>query len=134
MSILVVDDSEVIRELFATMLRLAGYADVILAKSVNEAFQLMGIDGGERDDAASGDVELVLMDIVMPGIDGIEACRRIRAHARSQHIPVIMVTGKEDMGHLQAAFDAGASDYITKPVKKEELLLRVRSALQMKRG
>jgi DNA-binding response OmpR family regulator len=72
------------------------------------------------------------MDISMPDVDGIEACRRIKAQPSWQDIPVIMVTASTETEDLQAAFAAGALDYITKPPKKDEMLARVRSALNLK--
>jgi diguanylate cyclase (GGDEF)-like protein len=72
------------------------------------------------------------MDIVMPEIDGIDACRRIKADDRFEDVPIIMITALADKGILQSAFDAGAMDYITKPVDKLELIARVRSSLRLK--
>ena len=74
----------------------------------------------------------MLLDIVMPDIDGIEACARIRSDPRYADVPIIMVTSLGDMDSLANAFVAGATDYITKPVNRVELLARVRSALKLK--
>jgi diguanylate cyclase (GGDEF)-like protein len=72
------------------------------------------------------------MDVMLPDLDGIEACRRLKASPLFKDVPVIMVTAKNEAGHLNAAFEAGAMDYITKPIKEEEMLARVRSALRLK--
>jgi class 3 adenylate cyclase len=72
------------------------------------------------------------MDIRMPGMDGIAACRRIKAVPQLHDIPIIMVTSSDDTGDLQLAFDAGAMDYLIKPPNTVELLARVRSALKLK--
>lgn len=72
------------------------------------------------------------MDSKMPDMDGIEACRRIKAVGRYQDVPILIVTARDKTKFLKAAFDAGAIDYITKPLDKVELLIRVRSALKLK--
>jgi len=80
-----------------------------------------------------GDIDLVLLDIMMPGIDGIEVCRRIKMQEQTRIIPVVMVTA---MGEIEAkvqAIEAGADDFISKPVNKLELLARTRSLIAVKR-
>jgi PleD family two-component response regulator len=130
MRILVVDDSEDGRDVAEAMLLGAGYEGVITAGSAAEAFKLLAICGPELQEASP--VDLVLLDIVMPGIDGIEACARIRKDPRHADVPIIMVTMLGDMDSLSNAFVAGATDYITKPLNRVELLARVRSALKLK--
>ena len=75
---------------------------------------------------------VVVLDVMMPGLDGIETCRRLKAVEELSNIPVIMVTVRDDDEALEQAFNAGAIDYIVKPVKEVELLARVRSALKLK--
>jgi diguanylate cyclase (GGDEF)-like protein len=108
----------------------AGYPEVVTAESATDAFEQLGFYdlGGEATD-----VELILMDIVMPEINGIEACERLKSDERFKDIPVIIVSGMGDLQKLQSAFDAGAVDYVTKPVNKVEILARIRSALSLKR-
>ena len=130
MRILIVDDSEDSREITEAALLSAGYRDVPTVESATEAFALLGIGNGATNETAT--VDIVLLDIVMPEIDGIEACARIRNDARYTDIPIIMVTSVADMESLANAFVAGATDYITKPVNRIELLARVRSALKLK--
>jgi PleD family two-component response regulator len=129
MRILVIDDSEDGREIAEAMLVAAGYEHVSTAGSAADAYRLLGI--GEPTTRPSA-VDLLLLDIVMPEIDGIEACARIRSDQRYSSVPIIMVTSLGDTDSLANAFVAGATDYITKPLNRIELLARVRSALKLK--
>lgn len=129
MSILIVDDTLSQQLLLSAVLRSAGYGDVLTAPSAEQAFSRLSKDGADGEEPG---VDLILMDISMPDVDGIEACRRIKAQPAWQDIPVIMVTASTETEDLQAAFAAGALDYITKPPKKDEMLARVRSALNLK--
>ncbi len=129
MRILIVDDEPDIRQLLATILKTAGFTELLAAASAQDAFTQLGID-----DPAGGvtGIDLILMDVTMRGEDGIQACRRIKGMERLQDIPIIMVTGRTEREDLKVAFDAGAIDYITKPPNPMELLARVRSALHLK--
>jgi sigma-B regulation protein RsbU (phosphoserine phosphatase) len=77
--------------------------------------------------------DVILLDLVMPVVDGIEACARIRSDSRYSGIPIIMVTAVNDVDRLTDAFVAGASDYVTKPIVPADLLARVRATLAGKR-
>jgi PleD family two-component response regulator len=127
--ILVVDDAEDSRDLTEAALLSAGYDDIVTAASGWEALKILDV-GGINNEAASFDV--VLLDIVMPEMDGVEACARVRNDARYADLPIIMVTALDDMDSLANAFVAGATDYITKPVNRVELVARVRAALRLK--
>lgn len=129
--ILIIDDSRDNRLLLQAVLTASGYTDVLLAESARHAFRHLGME--ESGDSDSG-IGLILLDISMPVLDGIEACRLIKAVGHLRDVPVIMVTAMTDPGFLTAAFDAGAMDYITKPVQKVDLLARVGSALRLKQS
>src|SRR5258708_7030058 len=88
--ILIVDDSEDSCDLTEAALISAGYSDICVARSAWEAFKLMDIGWPARKDGAQ--VDIVLLDIVMPDVDGIEACARVRSDTRYGDIPIIMVT------------------------------------------
>ena len=130
MSILVVDDSLATRSVLQMILEDAGYQKILLMESAHEAFQCLGLVDSI---APAGDIEVVLMDIKMPDMDGVEACRRIKADSRYQDLPIVMVTALTEAGYLQSAFAAGAADYVTKPINRLELLTRMSSALKLKR-
>jgi sigma-B regulation protein RsbU (phosphoserine phosphatase) len=130
MRILVVDDSDDGREIAAAMLLAAGYENVATAGSAADAFAVLTIGGPTTEPPAA--VGLLLLDIVMPGMNGIEACARIRTDPRYSDVPIIMVTSLADMESLSNAFVAGATDYVTKPLNRVELLARIRSALKFK--
>lgn len=91
--------------------------------------------GGEEALAllATSRLEVVLLDVAMPGMDGLEVCRRIRAEAQGASLPVIMVTAHVEREERLAGIAAGANDYLTKPVDLEDLTLRVRNAVAKKR-
>lgn len=128
MSILVVDDSSDSRLLVKALLEEKGYSDTILAESAADA---MGILISQQADSQNK-VDLILMDLVMPEMDGIQACLMFKQDEVLQDIPIIMVTASGEVENLERAFAAGAIDFITKPLKKVELLARVRSVLKMK--
>lgn len=120
--ILVVDDSKSARDLVRAYL---SKTDIIAAFAENGPQALKK--------AKSNPFDLILMDVQLPGINGIEICKLLKADTRTKDIPVIFVTVASDKESLIAGFQAGAVDYITKPFKKEELLARVTTQLNMKR-
>lgn len=118
--VLVVDDSPVNAKILEGMLTAAGY-QVILATSGEAALEHM----------SSAAPDLVLLDLVLPGIDGYEVCRRLRATPASSMVPVVMVTGAGSSDRV-SSIEAGADDFLIKPVDGVELLARVRSLLRIK--
>ncbi|HEX3939485.1 MAG TPA: response regulator [Xanthobacteraceae bacterium] len=129
MRILVVDDSEDSRDLTEGSLLSAGYTDIVTAGSGWEAVKVLDVGKSTKEKPA---FDVVLLDIVMPDMDGVEACARIRNDARYADLPIIMVTSLDDMDSLNNAFVAGANDYVTKPINRVELIARVRAALKLK--
>jgi CheY-like chemotaxis protein len=127
--ILIVDDSRDEQDLLSTRLRAAGYESLIVADSAEAALGILGQgNAGQRTE----EIDLILMDIMLPGVDGLEACRRIKKTDNLQDIPIIVVTAKIEEKDLLAAFASGAMDYIRKPVSSVELVARVSSALALR--
>lgn len=129
MAILIVDDSTDHYALLRSILTKAGHHQILGAESAQAAFSMLNVDGIQ----SATDVDLILMDVLMPEIDGVQACRRIKQQTHLRDIPIIMVTAKNDLENLHEAFSAGAMDYINKPVKSVELLARVASAITLKK-
>jgi DNA-binding response OmpR family regulator len=121
--ILVAEDELELRELITYILHIASY-DVVEAASGEEVVTLT------RQEFP----DLVLLDVRLPGMTGYEACRIIKADARLQHIPVVFLSAKGRASEIQAGFDAGADEYIVKPVTPRQLLGYVRGQLIQRRG
>ena len=82
--------------------------------------------------AIHGEPDLILLDVIMPGMDGFETCQKLKADERLQNIPVIIMTGLTEMEHKVKGFAAGAVDYVTKPIRREELLARITTHLRIR--
>jgi two-component system response regulator MprA len=117
--VLVVDDEPAVREALERALRLAGY-EVELAGDGEEALVRLGLRPGGAD--------LVLLDVLMPRVDGLEVCRALRRLGND--VPVLMLTARDDVEDRVAGLDAGADDYVVKPFALEELFARVRALLR----
>jgi len=117
--ILVADDEQEIRSLLDEFLKEEGY-DVILAADGNQALQL----------AETENPQAIILDIKMPGLDGIEVCKRLKENEQTRFIPVIVITGFAD--NKLDALDMGADDFVNKPFDMVELSIRVRSVLRIR--
>jgi two-component system response regulator MprA len=118
MKILVVDDERAVRESLRRALELEGY-EIELAADGSEA--LYRLESNDEPDA-------MILDVLMPGVDGLEVCRRLRA--TGSKLPVLMLTARTEVEDRVAGLDAGADDYVTKPFALDELLARVRALLR----
>ncbi len=129
MTILLVDDNQVNLFVIEKILKNAGYDNCVSLASAYELFDYLQLD---VKNPTGNSVDLILLDIMMPEIDGIEACKRIKQSERFKDIQIIFVTALEDKNKLAEALDIGGVDYITKPINKIELLARIRVALRLK--
>ena len=119
--ILVVDDISKNLQVVGTLLRRENYR-VVPATSGAQALERVRADPPD----------LILLDLMMPEMDGLEVCRRLKAEPLTQRIPVIFLTASNEMEHLVQGFEMGAVDYVTKPFNPPELLARVRTHLELK--
>ena len=119
MKILVVDDERAVRESLRRALELEGY-EIELAGDGVEALTTLAADESQPD--------AVILDVLMPGVDGLEVCRRLRT--LGNRVPVLMLTARDEVESRVSGLDAGADDYVTKPFALEELLARVRALLR----
>lgn len=119
--ILIVDDNETNRDILATRLAPQGY-------------ELLQAADGEQALAVARETlpDLILLDVMMPKIDGIEVCRQLKADKSLPFMPIILVTAKADSKDVVSGLDAGADEYLTKPVDQAALTARVRSVLRLK--
>jgi adenylate cyclase len=121
-SVLVVDDTPANARLTSDVLGFHGYTTHV-ATSGESALQLL----------VSEAIDLVVLDVVMPGIDGFETCRRIRADVAYGMLPIVMATSLDSKGDRVRGLEAGADDFLSKPINHQELLARVRSLIRIKR-
>ena len=127
MAILLVDDSLDDCLLIGTYLKSADYA-VVPTNSAKEAFHYMN---GLTEGKPLAPIDLILLDIKMPGFDGLDACTRIKSMKQFEAVPILMVSADTTPGTIQLAFRRGAADYIRKPVIKAELLAKVAMVLRI---
>ncbi len=118
-SVLVVEDEEDIRELVSYNL-------------LKEGYQVAGVASGEDALSAveSKAPDLILLDIMLPGLDGLRVCRKLKEDARYESIPVIMLTARGEEADVVAGLNMGADDYVTKPFSPKVLLARVQAVLR----
>lgn len=117
-SVLIVDDEPMARTLLRLMLVRAGF-DVAEAEN--------GFDALEKLEASQPD--LILLDVMMPGMDGFTVCQKVRLRVQSVELPIIMLSAKTDIDSINRGLAAGATKYLTKPISPEDLTKHVREAL-----
>lgn len=122
--ILIVDDDPVIRQVMQNYLRLAGYHSEE-AVDGEAALATLRIDP---------EFDAVVLDVMMPRISGFDVCRKLRKQHNALDLPVLMATARDRNEDLVAALNAGANDYLVKPIEREEFLLRLRNLLQVRRA
>jgi CheY-like chemotaxis protein len=116
--ILVVDDSKTAL-MMTTMIITKGSYEVLTAADGEE-----GVARAQQERP-----DLILMDVMMPRMDGFEACRRLRAQEATRDIPIIIVSTRGELGNVEVGYEAGCSDYVTKPINSVELLAKIRDYL-----
>lgn len=126
MNILAVDDDELQLALLSATLADQGFTRPVTATSAQKALDVIKTSLAPFD--------MILLDVRMPGMDGIQLCQRIRTIGAYKEVPVIMITALTDRAQMDRAFAAGASDYVTKPFDKLELITRIRLAHQAARS
>ena len=119
--ILVVDDQAANRRLLTDLLTLQGY----VVEAVEDGATCLASVAARRPD-------LILLDVIMPGLDGFEVCRKLRRDSANRMLPIVMVTSLDPYQERVAGLDAGADDFLSKPIHAPELLARVRSLLRVK--
>ena len=120
-SILIVDDEAKNIQLLGNLLEKNQY-EIEFAMKGDEALEWID----------SRPFDLILLDVMMPGMDGYEVCRRVKSNPGKKHIPIIFLTAKTETDDIVKGFEVGASDYITKPFKHQELLARVKKEVELK--
>jgi two-component system alkaline phosphatase synthesis response regulator PhoP len=120
--ILVVEDEETIQELIAYHLKKEGFR-VMCTASGEEALRRV----------RNGEFSLVLLDLMLPDLDGLEVCRGLRRHPATAHVPVMMVTAKGEESDIVAGLEIGADDYLVKPFSPAVLVARVKALLRRRR-
>lgn len=113
--VLVVEDSDLIRSLLTTLLGRRGY-DVVAVSHGQAAL----------DTAPGGGFDVVLLDVGLPDLNGLEVCRRLRSRPATAGLPIILLTGRDQPGDVRDGLAAGADDFLTKPFEEAELMARLR--------
>jgi DNA-binding response OmpR family regulator len=113
--VLVVEDSELIRSLLTILLGRRGY-DVVAVSRGQAAL----------DAAPGGAFDVVLLDVGLPDVNGLEVCRRLRSRPATAGLPIILLTGRDQPGDIRDGLAAGADDFLTKPFEEAELMARLR--------
>lgn len=130
MHILVIDDSKDAHIIIRQYLEKAGFKNISQAYSANEAFEKLQMNA--ETNPKHPPFDLILLDVIMASMNGIEACKRIKSKTILNQIPILIMTADDSNETLEDAFNAGAMDFIQKPLRKTEFLARVGSALNIK--
>lgn len=116
--VLIVDDQVTVLRMLGLMFEQAGY-EVSVAENGNDALKKLAVMPPD----------LIVLDVMMPGISGLDVCRQVRADARMAHLPIIILSAKSQLEDKVEGFAAGADDYVTKPVARQELIARAQALL-----
>ena len=119
-NILIVEDEQDLSDIISYNLRLEGYQAIVVSNG-NDALRKL---------QEPTQIDLILLDLMLPDMSGIEICRRVRSSDKTSHIPIIMVTAKGEEIDRVVGFEVGADDYVVKPFSARELILRVRAVLR----
>ncbi|MCA9965648.1 MAG: response regulator, partial [Anaerolineales bacterium] len=117
----IVDDNVIARETLADLLYPENYELLLIESGLNLLAQI---------DSLNPDV--ILLDVMMPELNGFDVCQRLKTHPKWQHVPIILVTALDSKDSLVRGLDAGADEFVSKPVNGSELRARVRSMLRVK--
>jgi len=123
-TVLIVDDTPANLQVLGQILKGKGY-EVIAALNGKDAIVAL---------QKRKEIDLILLDVMMPEMDGFETCRHIKERTESKHIPVIFLTARTETSDIVEGFAAGGVDYVTKPFNGEELLARVRTHVELKKA
>jgi len=118
--ILVIEDEEPIRELLKLTLESAGYSSIYMAANGEDGLRL----------AQTRLPDLILLDLMLPGMDGLSVCRQLKSQEETRAIPVIMLTARSEESDIVIGLELGAVDYITKPFSRKILIARIRAQLR----
>jgi DNA-binding response OmpR family regulator len=117
--VLIVDDEIGALTLIGIMLERGGF-EVLKAKDADSALAVLG----------SETPDMIILDVMMPGIDGIELCKLIRGRDLTRHVPVLILSARGDADSVMRGMDAGANDYLPKPILHHDLVAKVRNMLE----
>jgi CheY-like chemotaxis protein len=122
--ILIVDDSSTALLMEEMLLKKYTKFDLIVARNGQEAVEK----------AIAEQPSLILMDVVMPKMDGFAACREMRRHEKLRGVPIILVTSRGEPYNVEKGFESGCNDYLTKPIDSQELIQMVNGYLAVEKG
>jgi len=121
-NILIVDDDVTMTELLKTLLKMEGHTST----AVNDSTKAIEVAGSMKPD-------LITLDLMMPGLSGFELCERLHQDPKFVHIPIIIVSARDDAESKGRAMKAGAQDYVTKPFDADELMLKIQNLTRTQR-